>query len=129
RKKVEVHEYKYMVLGLLFLRADATGFGFGNKSLTPATPKLNWKRGTQIRTVQSHVITAVETGRLYESEIEMLRKALKKLEPQKGLPFIADKDYDAIESLLDRGFEQAIRIKETMGMSIRHPLRKLSNGK
>jgi len=53
-------------------------------------PNSIWKRGTQIRTVQSHVITAVETGRLYESEIEMLRKALKKLEPQKGLPFIAD---------------------------------------
>jgi Type I restriction-modification system methyltransferase subunit len=47
RKKVEVHEYKYIVLGLLFLRADDTGFGFGNKSLTPATPKLNWKRGTR----------------------------------------------------------------------------------
>ena len=35
--------------------ADATGFGFGDKSPTPATPKLNWERGTQIRTVQSHV--------------------------------------------------------------------------
>ena len=34
---------------------------------------------------------------------------------------------DIIESLLDRGFEPAIRIKETMRMSIRHPLRKLSN--
>ena len=29
--------------------ADATGFGFGDKY------KLNWERGTQIRTVQSHV--------------------------------------------------------------------------
>jgi hypothetical protein len=86
--------------------ADATGFGFGDKC------KLNWERGTQIRTVQSHVrleviiavdenkrkiITAVETGGPYESEIEMLRKALKKLEPQKGLPFIADKGYDALD--------------------------------
>jgi hypothetical protein len=56
----------------------------------------------------------VETGGPYESEIEMLRKALKKLQPQKGLPFVADKGYDAvdiIESLLDRGFEPAIRIK------------------
>jgi len=35
--------------------ANATGFGFGDKSPTPATPKLNWERGTQIRTVQSHV--------------------------------------------------------------------------
>jgi Transposase DDE domain. len=119
--------------------ADATGFGFGDKY------KLNWERGTQIRTVQSHVrlevimvvdenkrkiITTVEAGGPYESEIEMLRKALKRLEPQKGLPFIADKGYDAvdiIESLLGRGFEPAIRIKETMRMSIRHPLRKLSN--
>lgn len=119
--------------------ADATGFGFGDKY------NLNWKRGTQIRTVQSHVrleaiiavdenkrkiITAVETGGPYESEVEMLRNALKRLKPQKGLPFIADKGYDAvdiIESLLDRGFEPAIRIKETMRMSIRHPLRKLSN--
>jgi hypothetical protein len=107
--------------------ADATGFGFGDKSLTPATPKLNWKIGTQIRTVQSHVrlevimvvdenkrkiITAVETGGPYESEIEMLRKALKKPQPQKRLPFIADKGYDAVD----------------MRMSIRHPLRKLSNG-
>jgi len=57
----------------------------------------------------------------------MLKKALKKLEPQKGLPFIVDKGYGAIESLLDRGFEPAIRIKETMRMSIKHPLRKLSN--
>ena len=123
--------------------ADATGFDFGNKSPTPATPKLNWERGTQIKTVQSHVrlevimavdenkrkiITAVETGGPYESEIEMLRKALKKLQPQKGLPFIADRGYDAvdiIEGLLDRGFEPAIRIKEAMRMSIRHPLRKL----
>jgi hypothetical protein len=59
-----------------------------------------------------------------------VRKALKKLHPQKGLPFIADKGYDAvdiIESLLDRRFEPAIRIKETMRMSIRYPLRKLSN--
>jgi hypothetical protein len=58
------------------------------------------------------------------------RKALKKLQPQKELPFVADKGYDAvdiIESLLDRGFEPAIRIKETMRMSIKHPLRKLSN--
>jgi hypothetical protein len=65
------------------------------------------------------IITAVETGGPYESEIEMLRKALKKLQPQKGLPFVADKGYDAvdiIESLLDRGFEPAIRIKETMRM-------------
>jgi len=61
---------------------------------------------------------------------QILRKALKRLKPQKGLPFIADKGYDAvdiIESLLDRGSEPAIRIKETMRMSIRHPLRKLSN--
>jgi hypothetical protein len=86
--------------------ADATGFGFGDKY------KLNWERGTQIRIVQSHVrlevimvvdenkrriITAVEAGGPYESEIEMLRKALKKLEPQKGLPFIADKGYDALD--------------------------------
>jgi hypothetical protein len=39
------------------------------------------------------IVTAVETGGPYESEIEMLRKALKKLQPQKGLPFIADKGY------------------------------------
>jgi hypothetical protein len=72
--------------------ADATGFGFGDKY------KLNWERGTQIRTVQSHVrlevimvvdenkrkiITAVEAGGPYESEIEMLRKALNRLKPQK----------------------------------------------
>ncbi len=76
------------------------------------------------------IITVVESGGPYESEIEMLRKVLKKLQPQKGLPFIADKGYDAvdiIENLLDRGFEPAIRIKETMRMSIRHPLKKLSN--
>ena len=69
-------------------------------------------RGTQIRIVQSHVrlevimvvdenkrriITAVEAGGPYESEIEMLRKALKKLQPQKGLPFVADKGYDALD--------------------------------
>ncbi len=84
--------------------ADATGFG--------DKYKLNWERGTQIRTVQSHVrlevimvvdenkrriITAVEAGGPYESEIEMLRKALKRLEPQKGLPFTEDKGYDALD--------------------------------
>jgi hypothetical protein len=72
----------------------------------------------------------VEAGGSYESEIEMLRKALKRLKPQKGLPFIADKGYDAvdiIESLLDGGFEPVIRIKETIRISIRHTLRKLSN--
>jgi len=37
------------------------------------------------------IIMVVETGRVYESEIEMLRKALSRLEAQKGLPFIADK--------------------------------------
>ena len=76
------------------------------------------------------IITAVETGGPCESEIEMLRKALKKLQPQKGLPFIADRGYDAvdtIESLLHRRFEPAIRIKETIRMGVRHPLRKLSN--
>ena len=40
------------------------------------------------------IITAVEAGGPYESEIEMLRKALKRLKLQKGLPFIADKGYD-----------------------------------
>jgi hypothetical protein len=72
----------------------------------------------------------VEAGGPYESEVEMLRKALKKLKAQEGLPFIADKGYNAvdiIESLLDGRFEPAIRIKETMRMIIRHPLRKLSN--
>jgi hypothetical protein len=56
--------------------SDATGFGFGDRY------NLSWKRGTQIRTVQSHVrlevimvvdenkrriITAVEAGGPYES--------------------------------------------------------------
>ncbi len=97
--------------------ADAISFGFRDKSLTLATPNLNRIKGTQIRTVQSHVrleVIIVETGGLCENEIEMLRKALKKPQPQKGLPFIADKGYDAvdiIESLLDKGFEPAIRIK------------------
>jgi len=75
------------------------------------------------------IIMVVETGRVYESEIEMLRKALSRLEAQKGLPFIADKGYDSvdiIQTLLDKGFEPAVRIKETMRMSIKHPLRKLS---
>jgi len=52
------------------------------------------------------------------------------INPLRQPPFIADKGYDAvdiIESLLNRGFEPAIRIKESMRMSIRHPLRKLSN--
>ncbi len=43
------------------------------------------------------IITAVETGGPYESEIEVLRKALEKLQPQKGLPFVADKGYDEDE--------------------------------
>jgi hypothetical protein len=39
----------------------------------------------------------VEAGGPYESEIEMLRKALKRLKSQKGLSFIADKGYDALD--------------------------------
>ncbi len=53
-----------------------------------------------------------ECTKLHEGEIEMLRKALKKLQLQKGLPFIADIGYDAmdiIESLLDRRSEPAIK--------------------
>jgi hypothetical protein len=43
-----------------------------------------------------------------------LWKASKKREALKGLPFVAAQGYDAvdiIESLLDSGFEPAIRIK------------------
>jgi Transposase DDE domain. len=57
-------------------------------------------------------------------------RSIKETTTSKRTTFITDKGYDAvdiIESLLDRGFEPAIRIKETMRMSIRHPLRKLSN--
>jgi len=43
--------------------------------------------------------------KLHESEIEMLRKALKKLQPQKGLPFITDKGY---EDEYKTSFEKAI---------------------
>jgi len=112
-------DYHYRVRQLDI--ANAEGFGFGGKY------NLNWKRGTQIRTVQAHVrlevVTVVETGRAYESEIEMLRKALSRLEAQKGLPFIADKAYDSvdiIQTLLDKGFEPAVRIKETIRTSIKH---------
>ncbi len=38
-------------------------------------------------------VIVMEIGEPYESEIKMLRKALKKLQPQKGLPFITDKGY------------------------------------
>ena len=53
----------------------------------------------------------------------MLRKALSRLEAQKGLTFIAEKAYDSvdiIQTLLDKGFEPAVRIKETMRMSVKH---------
>jgi hypothetical protein len=57
--------------------ADATGFGFGDKSPTPATPKLNWERGTQIRTVQSHV--RLEVIMVVDTSSEKFRKAVNPL--------------------------------------------------
>ncbi len=117
---------------------DATGFAFGDKY------NLKWQRGTEVRTVKSHVrlevilavdeegkrvIMTVETGGPYASEIEMLRKAIERIQTSKKVPFIADKGYDAIDiihKLLEKGFEPAIKIKETMRMSIKHPLRQLS---
>jgi hypothetical protein len=63
--------------------ADATGFGFGDKSPTPATPKLNWERGTQIRTVQSHVRLEVimvvdENKQKIGSSFKLLREDLSR---------------------------------------------------
>jgi len=133
--KLLLHENK-----IQFYIADATGFAFGDKY------NLNWQRGTEVRTVKSHVrleviavvdedgkrvITAVETGGPYASEVKMLKKALERIETSKKVPFIADRGYDAVDivqKLLEKGFEPAIKIKETMRMRIRHPLRKLSKG-
>ena len=90
---------------------------------------MKWCRGTEIRSVSSHVrlevvaavfgegkkvIVGVETGGPYASEAQMLRKVLERLRSSKRLPFIADRGYDAID------------IKETFRVGIKHPLRKLS---
>jgi hypothetical protein len=55
--------------------------------------------------------------RTYEGEIEMLRKALKRVKSYRSLPFIADKGYDAVditESLLDRGDEYKTSFEEAI---------------
>jgi len=121
-----------------FYITDATGFTFGEKY------NLKWHRGTEIRKVSSHVrlevviavvengkkiIAGVESGGPYASEIKMLRKVLERIQSLKRVPFIADKGYDAVDilqKLLEKGFEPAIKIKETFRMEIKHPLRKVS---
>jgi hypothetical protein len=47
----------------------------------------------------------------------------------KGPPFIADKGYDSIsvvQKILGIGFIPAIKIKKTLRVKIKHPLRRLS---
>jgi len=70
-----------------------------------------------------------ETGKAYASEIKMLNQILNKVDFIKGLPFIADKGYDSIsviQKILDIGLIPAIKIKETLRVKIKHPLRRLS---
>jgi hypothetical protein len=54
---------------------------------------------------------------------------INKVDFIKGLPFIADKDYDSIniiQKILDVGLIPAIKIKQTLRVKIKHPLRQLS---
>jgi hypothetical protein len=70
-----------------------------------------------------------ETGKAYASEIKMLHQILNKVDFIKGLPFIADKGYDSIsviQKILDIGLIPAVKIKETLRVKIKHPLRQLS---
>jgi hypothetical protein len=55
---------------------------------------------------------------------------IKQVDFIKGLPFIADRGYDSvntIQKILDTGIILAIKVKETFRMRTRHPLRRLSN--
>jgi hypothetical protein len=59
----------------------------------------------------------------------MLNQILNKVVFIKGLPFIADKGYDSIsiiQKILDTGLIPAIKIKQTLRIKIKHPLRQLS---
>jgi hypothetical protein len=54
---------------------------------------------------------------------------INKVDFIKGLPFIADKGYDSIsviQKILDIGLIPAIKIKQTLRVKIKHPLRQLS---
>jgi hypothetical protein len=54
---------------------------------------------------------------------------ISKVDFIKRLPFIADKGYDSIsviQKILDIGLIPAIKIKETLRVKIKHPLRQLS---
>jgi len=62
-----------------------------------------------------------ETGRPYESEIEMLRKVLDRIELERDKAFVADRGYDAvdiIQKILNKGLKSAIKVKETVRMRI-----------
>jgi L-lactate utilization protein LutB len=67
-----------------------------------------------------------ETGGPYESEIEMLRKVLDRIELERDKAFVADRGYDAvdiIQKILNKGLKSAIKVKETVRMRIRNPSR------
>jgi Transposase DDE domain. len=118
--------------------ADATGFAYGD------IYSLKWRRGIEVKQIKSHIrleliiavdnknkvlILGCETGKAYASEIKMLNQILNKVDFIKGLPFIADKGYDSIsviQKILDIGLIPAIKIKETLRVKIKHPLRQLS---
>jgi hypothetical protein len=54
---------------------------------------------------------------------------LNKVDFIKGLPFIVDKGYASIsiiQKILDIGFIPAIKMKQTLRVKIKHPLRQLS---
>jgi hypothetical protein len=101
---------------------------------------LKWRRGIEVKQIKSHIRFAVdnkgkalilecETGKAYASEIKMLNQILNKVDFIKGLPFIADKDYDSIsviQKILDIGFIPATKMKQTLRVKIKHPLRQLS---
>jgi hypothetical protein len=115
-----------------------TGFSFGDKY------RLSWMRGTEVRNVKSHVrlvvvvvandrgnavIMSCEAGGPYASEVEMLRKILRRVRRLENVPFLADRGYDAVDVIrrvLELGGVPSIKIKETFRKSVRHPLRKLS---
>jgi len=87
--------------------ADATGFAYGD------IYNLKWRRGIEVKQIKSHIrleviiavdnkdkalILGCETSKAYASEIKMLNQILNKVDFIKGLPFIADKGYDSINT-------------------------------
>ena len=126
---------KYMII-------DGTGFGYND--LYP----MKFERGTQVRSIKSHVravvvigdfgkvgsrriktIMGIKAGKAYSSEVKLAREIVAKWEKEQSPPgevLIGDPLYatiDLIQRLQDLGIEPHIKVREdTFRSKIRNPL-------